>query len=848
MQTKINRSIANRVVISLVGMVTLVLAVVGTLSYHAYSRQQWDELKINLNLRADQIAAGIALAVWNFDNNQINKIMESTMKNRAVYGVIVQSGDKRYAFARDKQWHIREATPKEFDAGDLQVAVRNINFGDSQIGKLELFMTPKFLHAQLDHTLKIMVGSVALLDVLLILSLYLIIWRQVLQPLKLIEKFAVSVSTGNRDEAVAITQPLVGEFGELRNSLDKMVVLLESRLAELEDSNSRFWKLVSGFPIPLALYSPNTGQITFANKKFTEVIGYQIGDITDIRDWYRLAYPDESYRQHVISTWNSEIEAATNEGREVYAREYTVRCKDGSEKTMEIGGVLAGDYLMSVLNDITERKRAEEEVHAYQEHLEELVAQRTQELVVARDLAEEANRAKSVFLANMSHELRTPLNSVIGFSRTMTKDPDLTQRQQRNLEIINRSGTHLLTLINDILELSKIEAGKMEMATESVKLDQFLNETVDMLRQRASQQGISLIVETRNLPAAVLVDIAKLRQVLLNLVTNAIKFTSKGGVTLIANGQQLDDGALIEFRVVDTGIGIHADDQKEIFEPFVQAGHSGERSGTGLGLAISRQYVQMMGGELNLDSVPGEGSTFSFSLKLPICTSVASAPEKSRRRVTGLAPALKGYQVLIADDIAEMRLLLRELLEPLGLDVMEAENGAQARDLIIARQPQMVLMDWRMPVLDGVELTKVIRQNADITQPRIIMLSANAFDENRQEALAAGVDDFMGKPVDMDMLYKMIERHAGVQMQHETDAANAALPHVERLIPEEIAGLSQGNRDVFTTALRELNPSKINEALAVIRAENGVIAASLETYVSAMEYRQLWQLFGILDE
>jgi len=849
MKTTMNRSIANRVVLALVSMVTFVLVVVGTIGYQVYSRQQQDELTAYLNLRAEQIAAGIALAVWNFDASQINKIMEATMKNQAVYGLIVQSGDKRYALARGDRWQTREAEPDQFKASDLLVKKRDIIFGDSNVGKLQLFMTPKFMHEHLAKTRRMLIGSVVLLDILLILSLYLIIRRNVLLPLQFIEKYAVSVSSGQKDEAIAITRPLRGEFNELQNSLQKMVTLLETRLEDLTESHDRFWKLVSGFPIGLALYSPTTGKITSTNRKFVELFGYTIDEVSDVGAWFKLAYPDEEYRREVLRIWNSEVEAAIKNSRVVQAHEYQVTCKDGSVKTIEIGGVSSGDALMGVFIDVTERKRAEAEVHAYQEHLEELVELRTQELVVARDLAEEANRAKSVFLANMSHELRTPLNSVIGFSRTMANDPELSPRQHRNLEIINRSGTHLLTLINDILELSKIEAGKMELVVDSVDLRLLLQEIVDMLRQRAEQQGISLVVESSNLPSAfVQVDIAKLRQVLLNLVTNAIKFTSKGGVTVVANGACQGERMQVEFRVIDTGIGIHSDDQKQVFEPFVQVGQMGERSGTGLGLAISRQYVQMMGGELTLHSIPGEGATFSFSLQLPISASALSHPELTPKQTGSMMPVLKDYRVLIADDTQDMRMLLRELLIPLGLQVWEAENGEQAKEIIYAQQPHLVLMDWRMPVLDGVELTRIIRADKSFTQPRIIMLTANAFDENRREALAAGVDEFMSKPIDIDVLYQMVERHVGIQLRREGNGIKSGLPHVEKLSPQNIGQLSPTIHDRFSEALRELNPARINEVLSELRTENSGIADSLQAYVSAMQYRKLWQLFGILDD
>jgi PAS domain S-box-containing protein len=846
MPPKLNRSVAVQVVIALVATVTVALVIVGALAYQAYSRQQRDELELKLNRGADRLATSIAPAAWKLDHDQIHKILESALLDPAVYGVVARTGDRDHAVGRDAHWNLRDARIEEFSGLGLLEASRDINFVNHSIGTLQLYLTPKYVDERLAETKKISVAALVFVDILLILTLYTLLRWCVLRPLQLIEAFAVAVSSGRKGDDVVITPPLAGEFGELRTSIEKMVTLLESRLTDVKESNDRFRQMVSGFPIALAIYAPASGEVTFVNRKFVQVLGYRLEDIPRADGFFVLAYPDASYRQEVITSWLEKIEVAAQQDAAVEPSEYLFTCKDGTAKNIEIGGVWSGDVMLVVFNDVTERKRAEQAVLTYQEDLEKLVQQRTEELVVARDLAEGANRAKSSFLANMSHELRTPLNSVIGFSRLMAKESGLTPQQQRNLEIINRSGAHLLTLINDILELSKIEAGKLEVSRDSVALPQLLNEVADMLQPRAQQQGIALIVETSNLPAAVTVDVIKLRQVLLNLVANAVKFTYSGGVTVVANGRRQGDDVCIDFRVSDTGIGIRAEDQRRVFEPFVQvAGQVGERSGTGLGLAISRQYVQMLGGTLELQSALGEGSTFSFSLTLPIGHIPAASRSEDAGRVVGPTSALRGFRVVIAEDVAAMRLLLRELLEPLGLDVLEAENGVQALELILTAQPHLVLLDWRMPKLDGLEVTRRVRQRGDIVQPKIIMLTANAFTENRQEAVAAGVNDFMAKPINMDVLYGMVERHMGVHFQREEDANKSSMPVLTKWAAADVACLSVETRECITQALRELNPAKISAALAVLRAENRQLADRLATCVDAMQYRELWQIFEI---
>jgi two-component system sensor histidine kinase/response regulator len=440
--------------------------------------------------------------------------------------------------------------------------------------------------------------------------------------------------------------------------------------------------------------------------------------------------------------------------------------------------------------------------------------------------------------------LRTPLNAVIGFSQLMDKDASLSATQRRNLEIISSSGNHLLTLINDVLELSKIESGKMQLETDEVGLAELLHQVVDMMRVRAEQGGLALRLDAPEVPAVVVLDAVKLRQVLLNLLSNALKFTLDGSITVKVSALAAAPGTVrLAFAVDDTGIGIAAEDMRRIFRPFEQAGTISQHGGTGLGLTISRQYVQMMGGELTVRSTVGEGSSFRFSITVPL--GCAPAVKRCHGRVVGLRPAQQGRRILIVDDLAETRLLLRTLLEPLGFDLADAADGAQAEAAVETFRPDLILMDWRMPQVDGLEATKRIRARSGVDQPRIVMLTANALDESRQEALAAGADDFLRKPYEEYELYAMLEKHLGIRFEYEAEGGRAEAELPVPLSAADLAGLAAEQRENLAAAVRSLNHERIEAALVEIERQNPRLAARLRELSKAMHYRQLWQALGI---
>lgn len=480
--------------------------------------------------------------------------------------------------------------------------------------------------------------------------------------------------------------------------------------------------------------------------------------------------------------------------------------------------------------------------------LETRVAERTQALTDAKDAAESANQAKSTFLAKMSHELRTPLTAVLGFSERMLQDASLNPAQIENLSTIYRSSENLLALINDILEISKIESGRVDVKPHAFDLHYMLLSMEEIFHLSAQEKGLALRLEyAPDVPQFIQTDQTKLRQVLLNLLSNAVKYTEQGSVTLTAGLVQptpnpqgvINPAPHLRFAVSDTGVGIAAQDQERIFDAFVQVGSApATQSGTGLGLTISRQYVSLLGGELQIESQPGRGSTFSFEIPVTV---VAPLPDaQPARRVTGLEPGQPAYRLLVVEDTEPNRLLLLEMLQMVGFEARAAVNGQEALEIWSSWKPHLVFMDLRMPVLDGYEATRRIKESAE-TQPTVVIVTtASAFEEDRTEIMALGADEFISKPFRQEQVFQALQAHLGVRFTYRSTTPQRLLP--ARPSPEsqqQAAALPEEWRQQMRQATVDGDVIAIETLIAGIEASLPDLARLLRQWAYDFDYGRI---------
>ncbi|MEW6266318.1 MAG: cache domain-containing protein [Thermodesulfobacteriota bacterium] len=543
-----------------------------------------------------------------------------------------------------------------------------------------------------------------------------------------------------------------------------------------------------------------------------------------------------------------------------------------ADREIEVAGVTFRELRGMALKAnkmLRDKVAAQERLRKHRDHLEEEVAERTHALKeknrqleqakdaaeAARQSAEKANRAKSVFLANMSHELRTPLNAVLGFSQLMKNDPDVSAVQRENLGIITRSGEHLLNLINNVLDISKIESGRVELEESPLDLDQVIQEIVSLMYVRAREKGLDFTLERpRNLPRHVAVDGGKLRQVLINLIGNAIKYTKQGGVTLKIEYRRLNienrrkeavprQSSIVnlQFSIMDTGPGIPEEDRQRIFSPFVQLGERPPtEAGTGLGLVISKQYVELMGGAIGVDSVSGKGSVFHFDIPVGVLPSEAKPVELRRGRVIGQAESQPRYRLLIAEDQPENRLLLRKLLEPLGFDLREATNGQETVAVVEEWHPHLIWMDIRMPVMNGLEATRHIKATEAGAQTRIVAVTAHALEEEWREILAAGCDDFIRKPYHDVEILDVLTKHLGVRFvyEEETTPADGAV----QLNAAALAELPDDLLNALEQALVRIDIDAVDRAIEEIRAHSPFLAEALAAVAKDLQFGRMLRL------
>ncbi len=511
---------------------------------------------------------------------------------------------------------------------------------------------------------------------------------------------------------------------------------------------------------------------------------------------------------------------------------------------------------------IDEKQRMTNQLESTLANLENIVKERTAELLIAKEKAEIANQTKSTFIANMSHELRSPLNAILGFAQVILRTKNLPKEEYENASIIYRSGEYLLNLINNILDFAKIEAGKTTFNPKNFDFHQLLNDLEDMLHLRAQNKGLELnFAWDRQLPRFIVTDEIKLRQVLLNLLGNGIKFTEVGGVRLAVTlvdidhsisshnfhndyGQNSQEKYILNFMISDTGSGIAAPELDKLFQAFSQtiAGRNAQE-GTGLGLVISQQFVHLMGGKIQVNSELGRGATFQFTIPVQAGQPIIQNHQSESRQVLGLQPHQPVYKIMIVDDKALNRQLLIKLLQPMGFQLKEASNGQEAIALWESWHPHLIFMDMRMPVMDGYEATKYIKSHVKGNATAIIALTASVFEEEKALILSAGCDDFVRKPFRESTIFDMLHKHLGVKfIYQEKDTDITADLEEITLTTDALQVMPKSWLSQLASTVLEADNQKVLQLIAEIPASEELLRNILIKLAKQFQYEKILNL------
>jgi PAS domain S-box-containing protein len=554
---------------------------------------------------------------------------------------------------------------------------------------------------------------------------------------------------------VAYLVELIQDITERKEYNQKLEQEVRERTQTLRQRENHLRAIFDNAAVGIMLISAN-GRFTQSNSKWLEMTGYSTEELT-LLTYLDLTHPNE------LEISRKNFKLLTENKIDKYHIEKRFIRQNGSFFWADVSVTLIpnqkGEFesVVGIIVDITKRKQTEEKLQQ------------------AAKAAEAANRAKSAFLANMSHELRTPLNGILGYTQILNRDQSLSKKYQENIGIIERCANHLLTLINDILDLSKIEAGKLDISPKDFNLTYFLQGITEIFTIRAKQKGIEFTYQALSpLPVVIHGDDTRLRQILINLLSNAIKFTNQGSVSLkvcVQNGK-------LRFQVEDTGIGIAPENLQSIFNPFQQFGDKNyQAEGTGLGLAITKNLIEMMGGKLHVDSLLEQGSTFWTLLDLPeiegaVQTKTTLIPIGYKKTDKNLD--LPPIKILVIDDILENSLILQKFLAPLGFEIIKAYSAEEGFKKVYESHPDLIILDLMMPIMDGFEFCSRLRKIADFKTMVVIASSASVFEHHRQDSLKAGCNDFIPKPVQFDKLLANLQQHLPIEWIYETPPTEAA--------------------------------------------------------------------------
>ena len=713
---------------------------------------------------------------------------------------------------------------------DAFIAVEPIQYQKTNYGSIVLVASTHLLQKQIRDYITLVF---LLLLFLILISYMLTSWLQgyISRPvLKLAEFTGLISREGNY--SLRIQKEGDDEIGLLYDRFNEMLEQIRHRdqitheaetLARL--TNEELTLLLENVPLGF-LHFDRLGVVTTCNKSHELIFDLKKEDLLGKNLHETIIDPEmkqslEDALQGTRSVYTG-LYTSTLSGKSIFIRALFTPLFDESQ--LITGGI-------GIFEDISEQKRMEK-------------------LQVEKEAALFANRAKSIFLANMSHEIRTPMNAILGFSQIMEKDPHLTEDQRENVSIINSSGEHLMALINNILEMSKIEAGRIQLNTTTFNLHALYDEVATLYRIKAEEKKLYLLFEpSADVPAYIMADEGKIRQIMSNLLNNAIKFTNEGGINIRLWSTKSEEGKiLLHTDVEDTGTGIGEEELGKVFEHFEQT-RSGKQlhTGTGLGLAICKEYVHMMNGEISVKSQLGKGSLFRFYIEVAMGDDQDAIQNQIRQNITGIAPGQRIPCILVVDDKEPNRKLLVKMLTGIGFRVISANDGLEAVEAYREQRPDLIMMDMFMPAMDGFEAIQKIRQLPGGSDTRIFAVTASVFEEDKSQILKSGANEFISKPFRESEILEKTAAHLNLRYTYEQAVAvKEQLKKTFTLTPEQVSTLPEELIKAIKEALIKGDLEMIEYHLLRIRDHNAAMADALIQLVKTFNLEKLNKLFRIL--